>query len=165
MCQRTNYYNSNNFSRYLSLLGMFWSRYIHATNQQNLAKILTHAGILYCYYIEKYWIGPGDITQQSSSCTATYHPLRKLSKFSRTRHVEHCWRIRDEFISYVHLWTPSHEREKAGQPARIYIQQLCANMGCSPEDLPEAMEGMQERSGISVLVARHDDDGFLSFTK
>ena len=46
------------------------------------------------------------------------------------------------------LWTPSHERVKAGQPARTYIQQLCADTGCSLEDLPEAMddrEGWQER--------------------
>ena len=28
---------------------------------------------------------------------------------------------------------------KAGQPARTYIQQLCEDMGYSPEDLPEAM--------------------------
>ena len=38
----------------------------------------------------------------------------------------------------VLLWTPSHGRAKAGQPARTYIQQLCADTGCIPEDLPEA---------------------------
>ena len=34
-------------------------------------------------------------------------------------------------------------------------------MGCSPEDLPEAMndrEKWRRGSGISVLAARHDDD-------
>ena len=33
-------------------------------------------------------------------------------------------------------------------------------MGCSPEDLPEAMigKGGERGSGISVLVVRHDDD-------
>ena len=34
----------------------------------------------------------------------------------------------------------SHGRAKARRPARTYIQQLCADTGCSPEDLPEAME-------------------------
>ena len=29
------------------------------------------------------------------------------------------------------LWTPSHEREKAGRPARTYILELCANTGYS----------------------------------
>ena len=48
-----------------------------------------------------------------------------------------------------------------GRPARIYIQQLCVDTGCSPEDQPEAMDdrlGWRERAGISVLIARHDDD-------
>ena len=36
----------------------------------------------------------------------------------------------------------------------MYSQQLCEDMGCSPEDLPEAKEGQ----GISVLAARHDDE-------
>ena len=34
----------------------------------------------------------------------------------------------------------SHERAKAGRPARTYIQQLCADTGCIPADLPEAMD-------------------------
>ena len=66
----------------------------------------------------------------------------------RTRHVGHCWRSRDELISDVLLWTPSHGRAKAERPARTYIQQLCEDMGCSPEDLPEVMnnrEGWRER--------------------
>ena len=37
------------------------------------------------------------------------------------------------------MWTPSHGRAKAGQPARTYIHQLCADTGCSPEDLPVGM--------------------------
>ena len=39
-------------------------------------------------------------------------------------------------------------RAKAGRPARTYLQQLCEDTGCSPEDLPEAMddrETCQER--------------------
>ena len=37
-----------------------------------------------------------------------------------------------------HAWTPTYGRAKAGRPAWKYIQQLCENTGCSPEDLPEA---------------------------
>ena len=47
-----------------------------------------------------------------------------------------CW---DELISDVLLWTPTYGRAKLGRPARTYIQQLCEDTGCSPEDLPEAM--------------------------
>ena len=53
-----------------------------------------------------------------------------------------------ELISDVLLWTPTHGCAKAGRPARTYIQQLCEDTGCCPEDLPEAMndrEKWQER--------------------
>ena len=65
--------------------------------------------------------------------------MTKTIQIRRTRHAGHCWRNRDELISDVLLWTLSHGRAKAGQLARIYIQQLCEDMGCSLEDLPEAM--------------------------
>ena len=66
-------------------------------------------------------------------------PITKTIQIRRTRHVGHCWRSRDDLISDVLLWTPSHGRAKAGWPARTYIPQLCGDTGCSPEDLPEAM--------------------------
>ena len=44
----------------------------------------------------------------------------------------------------VLLWTPTHGRAKAGRPARTYIQQLCEDMGCCPEDLPRAMNDREE---------------------
>ena len=56
---------------------------------------------------------------------------------------------------------PLYGQAKAGRPARTYIQQLCEDTGCNPEDLPEEMydKRSDERgSGISVLAARHDDD-------
>ena len=56
-----------------------------------------------------------------------------------TRHAGHCWRSRDEPISDVLLWTPTYGRAKAGRPARTYIQQLCEDTGCNPEDLPKVM--------------------------
>ena len=43
-------------------------------------------------------------------------------------------------VSDVLLWTPSQGRAKAGSPARTYIQQLCADTGCRPEDQPKAMD-------------------------
>ena len=75
-------------------------------------------------------------------------PIMKTIQVRQTRLAGHCWRSRDELISDVLLWTPSHGRPKAGQPARTYIQQLWGNTGCSPEDLLEAMddrEGWWER--------------------
>ena len=67
-------------------------------------------------------------------------PIMKTIKIRWTRHAGHCWRSRDEHISDVLLWTPSYGRAKEGCPVRTYIQQLCADTGCNPEDLPKAMD-------------------------
>ena len=41
---------------------------------------------------------------------------------------------------------PTYGRAKAGRPATFvtYIQQLCEGTGCSPEDLPEAMNDREK---------------------
>ena len=71
-------------------------------------------------------------------------PITKTIQVRRTRHAGHCWRSRDEHIRDVLLWTPTHGRAKAGRPARTYIQQLCEDTGCCPEDLPRAMNDREE---------------------
>ena len=71
-------------------------------------------------------------------------PITKTIQVRRTRHAGHCWRSRDELISDVLLWTPTYGQAKAGRPARKYIQQLCEDMGCSPEHLPEAMNDREK---------------------
>ena len=88
-------------------------------------------------------------------------PITKTIQVRRTRHVGHCWRSRDELISDVLLWNPSHGRAKAGRPAQTYIQQLCEDTGCSFEDPLEAMRGGERGSRISVLVAWQDDDDMI----
>ena len=70
--------------------------------------------------------------------------ITKTIQDRRTRHAGHCWRSRDELISDVLLWTPTHGRAKMGRPARTYIQQLCEDTGCCPEDLPEAMNDREK---------------------
>ena len=78
------------------------------------------------------------------------HPTRHLPSITktiqvrRTRHAGHCWRSKDELISNVLLWTPAYCQAKAGRPARTYIQQLCEDTGCSPEELPEAMNNREK---------------------
>ena len=69
-------------------------------------------------------------------------PITKTIQVRRTRHAGHSWRSKDELISDVLLWTPSYA--KAGRPAWTYMQQLCEDMGCSPEDLPEAMNDREK---------------------
>ena len=66
--------------------------------------------------------------------------IMKTIQVRRTRHAVHCWRSKDELISDIRLWTPSHGRAKAGRPAWTFLQQLCAHTGYSLEDLPGAMD-------------------------
>ena len=68
-------------------------------------------------------------------------PIMKTIQVRRTRHAGHC---RDELISDVLWWNPPHGRAKAGRPARTYIQQLCEDTGCCPEDLPEAINNREK---------------------
>ena len=92
-------------------------------------------------------------------------PITKTIEFRWTRHVGHCVRSRDELIRDVFLWASSQGWAKAGRPAKTYIQQLCADTGCSSEDLLEAMDdrdGWRERAGISVPMVWHDDDDDVS---
>ena len=70
--------------------------------------------------------------------------ITKTIQARRTRHAGHCWRSKDELISDILLWTPTYGRAKAGRPARTFIQQLCEDTGCSPEDLPEAMNDREK---------------------
>ena len=71
-------------------------------------------------------------------------PITKTIQVRRTRHAGHCWRNRDKLISDVLLGTPTYSRAKARRPAQTYIQQLCDDMRCSPEDLPEVMNDREK---------------------
>ena len=85
-------------------------------------------------------------------------PITKTIQVRQNRHAGHCWRSRDELISDELLRTPIHGRAKAGRSARIYIQQLCEDTGCCPENLPEAMNDIYlfvsflTFNGISTFV-------------
>ena len=76
-------------------------------------------------------------------------PITKTIQLRQTSHAGHCWRSKDELISNVLLWTPSHRRAKVGWPARTYIQQLSADTGCSLEDIPGAMVREICASGVT----------------
>ena len=83
-----------------------------------------------------------------------YGQLPPITKTRRTRYSRHCWRSRDELISDALLWTLTYGRAKAGRPARTYIQQLCEDTGCCPEDQPDAMTDRENwREGVRDIRA------------
>ena len=70
-------------------------------------------------------------------------PITKSIEIRRTRYARHSWKSRDELISDVLLWTPSHGRAKLTS-SNLHTAVLV----CNPEDLPEAMddrEGWRDR--------------------
>ena len=69
-------------------------------------------------------------------------PVTKTIKLRRTRHAGHGWRSRGELVIYS-CGLHSQGQAKAGGKARTYILQLCADTGCSPEDLPKAMDNRE----------------------
>ena len=71
-------------------------------------------------------------------------PITKTIQVRQSRHAGHCWSRSDELKSDILQWTPTYSRAKAGRPARTYIQQLCEDTGCSPKDLPEAMNDREK---------------------
>ena len=97
-------------------------------------------------YCEQSRTSPGGSTPQDQ-LYGHLPPITKTIQVRRTRHAGHCWRSRDELISDVLSWTShphTHGRAKAGRPARTYIQQLCEDTGCCPEDLPRAMNDREK---------------------
>ena len=97
-----------------------------------------------------YYYHKGSITPLFLSLSYIYiyiylkPPISKTIQVRRARHAGHCWRSRDELIRDVLLWTPTHGHAKVGRSARTYIQQLCEDTGCCPEDLPRAMNDREE---------------------
>ena len=104
---------------------------------------------------EQYWTGPGGSHPKKQQLYGHLPPIMKTIQVRRTRHAGHCWRSWDELISDVILWTPTHGRAKAGWPVRTYLQ-LCEDTGCSPEDLPKAIN---DREGWQEWVRDIRDDG------
>ena len=71
-------------------------------------------------------------------------PITKTIQARRTRHAGHSCRSKDELVSDVLQWTPAYGQAKAGRPARTYIELQCEDTGCSPEDLPVAMNDREK---------------------
>ena len=139
---------------------VFYHRLAYRKYMLSHWEILTHISCIYIYiYI---YVHCGSISQNKITFKIlviftswrqhpTRHqvdghlpPITKTIQVRRTRHAGHCWRSRDELIRDVLLWTPTYGRAKAERPAWTYIQQLCEDTGCCPEDLPRVMNDREE---------------------
>ena len=66
--------------------------------------------------------------------------ISETIQLKQTRYARHCCRSKDELVSDVLLWTPSHGHAYVRQPARTYLQYLCIDTVCSLDDLPGAVD-------------------------
>jgi len=56
----------------------------------------------------------------------------------------HCWRAKQELISNLLLWVSRRGKSRVGRPASSYIDQLCRDASCLPENLPTLMQERDE---------------------
>ena len=88
-------------------------------------------------------------------------PITKVILVRRTRYAGHCWRSKDELISDILRWTPSHGRAKAGRPARTIYN---SSVPIQDEALMTSLKqwtietGSERGSWRSVPVAQHNVD-------
>ena len=84
----------------------------------------------------------------------------KTIQVRRTRHAGHCWRSRDELIRDVLQWTSTYGRAKADDQLEhtysSYVRIRDVALKTCQRRWTIGRSG-ERGSGISVLVARHDD--------
>ena len=90
-------------------------------------------------------------------------PITKIIQIRRTRHAGHCWRSRDELKSDALLWTPTYDQAKAGHTYSSYVRIRDVALKTCLGWWTIGRSG-ERGSGISVLVARHDDDSMVPRT-
>ena len=84
-------------------------------------------------------------------------PITKTIHVRRARHAGYCWRSKDELISDVLLWTPHMAGQKFQHTFSIYVRIRYVALKTYQRRWTIARSG-ERGSGISVPVARHDDD-------
>ena len=74
----------------------------------------------------------------NKSCENKTASITKVIQVKQTGHRGQCW------MHNVLPWTPTHGHTNVGQPAKNYIHHLCADIGCSLEDLPAAIDNKDD---------------------
>ena len=103
---------------------------------------------------ELYWIFPGDSIPQSR-CTDTYRPSRKPTNLDDQDMQKTTEEVRASSSAMYSCWR-LHTNEEGYWPAKIYQQQLCTDITCSLEDLPNAIDVLrnscQEHAMMMMMI-------------
>ena len=81
---------------------------------------------------------------QDTNYTGTCLPSRKLYKLDEPDTQDTAGEARTNSSVMYSYGPPTYGQAKAGQPAQTYIQQLCEDTRCNPEDLPKAMNDREK---------------------
>ena len=88
-------------------------------------------------------------------------PITKTIQVRWARHAGHCWRSKDELISDVLLWTPAYGQDNQLEHTySSYVRIWDVALKTSQKRWMIGRSG-EGGSGISMLVARHDDDIYI----
>ena len=88
-------------------------------------------------------------------------PITKTIQVRRTRLAGHCWRSRDELIRDVLLWTPHMAEQKQDDQLEHTYSSYVRIRDVAPKTSQRRWKigrSGERELGISVLVARHDND-------
>ena len=93
-------------------------------------------------------------------------PITKTIQVRRTRHAGHCWRSRDELISDVFVWTPHMVEQKQVDQLEPTYSSYVRIRGAALRTCQIRWtigRGCERVSGISMLMARQDDDDIILY--
>ena len=105
------------------------------------------------------WTNPGKKYPTQQQVYGHLPLILRTIRVRRARYSRHCWLDKDELISDVLQWTPTHGHTSAGWLAKMYVHQLCPDIGYRLVDLPGAMadwDGWWER--LKGICTVGDDD-------
>ena len=110
---------------------------------------------------KQYWTSPGGNTQQSSSCTATYHPSWKLSKLDEPDMQDTAGEV-ETSSKVMYSYGPLHmDEQKQDDQLKPTYSSSVRIRGVALRTCRKRWtirRGGERESGISVLMARQDDD-------
>ena len=97
-------------------------------------------------------------------------PISQTIQEIWARHAGHCWKSKDEFISNILQWTPTHGHTSVDQLVKTYIigsvQKLDSILRIYTEWSPIEMNGKKEsRESVQVPHYNDDKDTYAFFSK
>ena len=112
---------------------------------------------------EQYWTSLGENTPQSSDCTATYHPSRKLSKLDKPDMRDTTGKVGTNSL-VMYSCRPLHTDKQRLEPTHstsVSVRDVSLKTYRKRWTIEECGE---RGSGVSAMVARRNDEDLRMFS-